>query len=277
MLLAHREILRLYDEHVTLEADAAKRINYLMSRPKFVALLEVLAQEEYDSLLEIGISEFCGLLKHVYPSKRVGALGLHVPALRWSQPDGVDLVQGDLLSLDPRLDLGQFDVVLCSEVIEHVQGNPRTAFAALLRFVRPGGRLIVTTPNLARLFNRIKLLLGWTPLERIGPAGWAGHFREYTRGEIVEFLQASGFVVEIADYRLYWDGVDVYLQGGERGFNEQGEFYCNPRYAGWRGTVALPLLLAVELLVKAIPSLRTGMVFVARRPNDPGAISPPSP
>lgn len=256
----------IYDEHLKRETDPSKQVNYRMSRPKFEVLLATLAQEPFDSLLEVGISEFCAVLKQVFPEKRIVGLGLHVPALNWGTPEGLHLVQGDVLTFSDAAAIGQFDVVFFSEVLEHVQGNPRAAFASLLPLVRPGGRLIVSTPNMARLFNRVKLLIGRTPLERVGPPGWAGHFREYTRDEIVDFLQWSGYVIERAEYGRYWDGVGFYRAGGTRGFDEHGNFYCRPRFSGLRGVLAWPLLKIVELLVDAVPSFRTGMVFVARRP-----------
>jgi 2-polyprenyl-6-hydroxyphenyl methylase/3-demethylubiquinone-9 3-methyltransferase len=41
---------------------------------------------------------------------------------------------------------GSFDVVICTEVIEHTV-EPRAAVRELARVVRPGGLLVVTTPN----------------------------------------------------------------------------------------------------------------------------------
>ncbi len=41
---------------------------------------------------------------------------------------------------------GSFDVVICSEVLEHIEDN-RTAVAELVRVLKPGGDLVVTVPR----------------------------------------------------------------------------------------------------------------------------------
>src|SRR5207249_5992906 len=41
---------------------------------------------------------------------------------------------------------GSFDIVLCTEVIEHTP-DPRAALREVTRLVRPGGTLVVTTPG----------------------------------------------------------------------------------------------------------------------------------
>jgi ubiquinone/menaquinone biosynthesis C-methylase UbiE len=51
-------------------------------------------------------------------------------------------VVGDVQSL-PCED-NSFDIILCTEVLEHVQ-DPRRAIAEMHRVLRPGGRLVLTT------------------------------------------------------------------------------------------------------------------------------------
>lgn len=56
---------------------------------------------------------------------------------------------------------GQFDIVLCTEVIEHTP-EPKTALRELCRVTKPGGTLIVTAPcrlwqPAVRLATRLKL------------------------------------------------------------------------------------------------------------------------
>lgn len=51
-------------------------------------------------------------------------------------------------------DDASFDVVLLIEVIEHLE-NHRTALGELARILKPGGVLILTTPNIMRLNSRL--------------------------------------------------------------------------------------------------------------------------
>src|SRR4030042_1229362 len=53
-----------------------------------------------------------------------------------------------------------FDLVLCSEVLEHLPQSPVFALAEMHRVTKSNGYLIVTTPNIARSINRAKLLAG---------------------------------------------------------------------------------------------------------------------
>jgi 2-polyprenyl-3-methyl-5-hydroxy-6-metoxy-1,4-benzoquinol methylase len=56
---------------------------------------------------------------------------------------GYNIVHGDAMTID----LGeQFDVVNCGEIIEHLE-NPGIFLRNMVRHIRPGGRLVVTTPN----------------------------------------------------------------------------------------------------------------------------------
>jgi 2-polyprenyl-3-methyl-5-hydroxy-6-metoxy-1,4-benzoquinol methylase len=48
-----------------------------------------------------------------------------------------------------------FDVVTCSEVIEHLE-NYRELFRQVYRILKPGGLLVVTTPNVLNLKSRIR-------------------------------------------------------------------------------------------------------------------------
>lgn len=65
---------------------------------------------------------------------------------------GVDLLKGLPYPAD------SFDVVILVEVIEHLE-NHRAAIGELARVLKPGGLLILTTPNVMRIKSRLHFFL----------------------------------------------------------------------------------------------------------------------
>jgi len=78
-----------------------------------------------------------------------------VPYVRAKSPqaEALSFVPGNILELGERF-RGSFDVVLALEVVEHV-AHPDQFLAALATLVRPGGHIIVSTPNGGYLRNAL--------------------------------------------------------------------------------------------------------------------------
>ncbi|MFN0100634.1 MAG: methyltransferase domain-containing protein [Bryobacteraceae bacterium] len=99
---------------------------------------------------------------------------------------------------------GHFATVLCCELLEHLPSDPMFMMAEINRILRPGGHLVITTPNLASMRALRAILEGYHPgffpaYIRPAEAGAeveARHAREYTPREIHSLLTDSGFAVE---------------------------------------------------------------------------------
>jgi SAM-dependent methyltransferase len=113
------------------------------------------------------------------------------------------VVRGELSDGGLPFASGSADAVLFSEVVEHLV-DPDGALDELRRVLRPGGHLMLSTPNLAAWYNRALLLGGVQPvfsevsLRRVhGRPGSqvVGHLRLFTARALREFVTASGFEV----------------------------------------------------------------------------------
>jgi len=94
---------------------------------------------------------------------------------------------------------GEIDVIVFGEVLEHMTNDPMHAMREIARVLKPGGLLVLTTPNAARIENVVALAEGrnvYDPYSGYGPYG--RHNREYTRYEIHRLLASCGFEVEIS-------------------------------------------------------------------------------
>jgi 2-polyprenyl-3-methyl-5-hydroxy-6-metoxy-1,4-benzoquinol methylase len=85
-----------------------------------------------------------------------------------------------------------YDLILFVEVLEHLLVNPLLLFREIRLHLKPGGRLFLTTPNVARLGNRYRLLAGRS-IQELGRyprdgTGVYGHVIEYTRAEVDRIL-----------------------------------------------------------------------------------------
>ncbi|MCK5683869.1 methyltransferase domain-containing protein [bacterium] len=93
-----------------------------------------------------------------------------------------------------------FDIIIASEILEHLL-NPMYMLRTAFNWLKPGGTLIITTPNMAWIRYRLMLLKGLSPNPEIqssvinptGSGRWRPHLRLYTTKEIWEMLSAIGF------------------------------------------------------------------------------------
>lgn len=131
----------------------------------------------------------------------------HFVGLDWSARSLAQASQRGLAVLRAGLDgpslpisSDSVDVVIMSEVIEHLVDTD-AAVEEACRVLRPGGSLLLSTPNLAAWYNRALLLAGVQPVfsevslrSVFGRPGSqvAGHLHMFTLRALVEFLGAYG-------------------------------------------------------------------------------------
>ncbi len=97
-----------------------------------------------------------------------------------------------------------FDVVVFSELIEHLGVNPVRTLSEIHRVLKPAGRVVITTPNALSLERLATFLRGGSQMvDRYSPLFGYGarHNREYHPRELRELLESCGFAIERLELR----------------------------------------------------------------------------
>jgi SAM-dependent methyltransferase len=109
---------------------------------------------------------------------------------------------------------GSFDLLYIAEVFEHLRINPIFTARELHRVLRPGGKMLLRTPNLYSVAGIYRFLVKGTAYScasdsvfdqynMINYLGYFGHIREYTYQELTAFMKRIGFAD--VDVR-FWGG-----------------------------------------------------------------------
>ena len=113
----------------------------------------------------------------------------------------------------------KFDLVCMNEVVEHISGNLLIAIKTAVDCVRPGGKLLVTTPNLRSVWGFYALLFRSSGLASKPGAlvreqyerataqyGYYGHLREFTNNEIVHLFESFDLKIYKVEYQANYIG-----------------------------------------------------------------------
>lgn len=112
----------------------------------------------------------------------------------------LDVRRADLDTPGLPFEPDSFDAVVCSEVIEHLH-RPERALRSFRDVLRPGGELILTTPNYGRIETRVRALAGASPAryvrarEKGDERGHTGHVRLFDLAGLRQLVEREGFHV----------------------------------------------------------------------------------
>lgn len=121
-----------------------------------------------------------------------------------------------------------FGIIIFMDVLEHLV-SPDKAIVNLNKMLKKSGKLVITTPNLASLPNRLFLLLGWSlpnysaaDIKTGNPLSVAkistsfrnsfAHKSVFAKKQLIELLELYGFCV--IDYRGFTYGATKNVEGG---------------------------------------------------------------
>lgn len=178
------------------------------------------------------------------------------------QANGITVQRQDFVSGGLPQESEKYDLILFLAVIEHLHESPKAVLESMYRLLKPGGHVVITTPNHAWLRTRLRLLVGRSahhPLEEWWQTPFYGHVREYTLPELTTMLRWSNFDVRTAKISSWWHAssrIRSSIAGGTEHWTTRLTLNSPER-----------LVVAASLLVSAlIPSLRYNLLAIGRKP-----------
>jgi 2-polyprenyl-3-methyl-5-hydroxy-6-metoxy-1,4-benzoquinol methylase len=171
-----------------------KGVQWFWHHYRFLAVDEALPASGGESILDMG----CG------PGTFLGRFGA-----RWQRAQGIDLAKGQIefasqkygserLRFDA-IDVAEFkhdnvfDAITSIEVIEHLPASETQSFLRTIhRLLKPGGTLVLTTPNYRSFWPLIEWLIS-----KKGPVNYLEqHITHFNVPRLVRALEEAGFQVQ---------------------------------------------------------------------------------
>lgn len=103
-----------------------------------------------------------------------------------------------------------FDIVICCEVLEHMDVDPMFMLAEVNRVLKPGGTMLLTTPNITSTHALFKMLRGIEPyffMQYHKDGNAYRHNYEYSLGGLTSLLTAAGFDGKIWSENNFEEGI----------------------------------------------------------------------
>jgi len=196
---------RYYRDYVLKETP----VNTARTRQRVAAVLEMLAGRR-GRLLSVGAGNLTEALSFQEAGFDVSVADVADTQFGRAGEAGIATF---LIDLDRHDVPGEYDVVCCLEVLEHLV-DPLAALKKLIAAVAPGGRLFVSLPDEFHIVSRLEILLGRPRFSRYD---WH-HLRFFNRRSARRLFQDAGSrVLRVRHMPLMpasWPG---FLQGIGRG------------------------------------------------------------
>jgi 2-polyprenyl-3-methyl-5-hydroxy-6-metoxy-1,4-benzoquinol methylase len=173
-------------------ADAAESHMHRLFMPHVMALAGVLTPGT--RVLDVGCGNAAACGEFIRRGCKVVGIDLSEQGITWARsahPCGrFEILAADELILD-RLQESPFDLVISTEVVEHLYA-PREWAKGCFRALKPGGRLICTTPYHGYLKNLLLSVLGkWDA--HANPLWDGGHIKLWSPQSLALLLTEAGF------------------------------------------------------------------------------------
>lgn len=214
---------RLYEDEEKLKlrgrlSSRASRLGLQIADPIFEGYLDThimrlertfeafqrLKRRECLSLLELGTSDaYHSTLQRVFPNGEFHFLGTPNSKNSLGHWFESDLEKEPLPFKD-----NSFDLVLILEVLEHFYQDPMACLSEINRVLKPGGQIILSTPNIVSWKALSSALTLYSPMlhSKYSVKGCKfNHVREYAPREVRSILDVAGFQAEVWTENVYYE------------------------------------------------------------------------
>ncbi len=145
---------------------------------------------------------------------------------------------GDVSEIDKfEIKRGYFDYILLQDILEHLT-NSEVVLLKIKKYLKHGGKVIISTPNIVHISIRTKVLSGVFEYEDIGIMDRT-HVHFFTRKTLVECLKNAGY--RILDMKYSTDFGQIPFVGRV--------LKKIPKHIQYLLTNFIPTLLAIQFVV----------------------------
>ena len=130
---------------------------------------------------------------------KVYGIEINSEAYEIAKDNLVEVIRANVETLDLPYKSDMFDIVIMGDVLEHLV-NPIGAISKLMRVLKPGGKILITVPNVRHWKVIFRLLcrdewkyMPWGILDYT-------HLRFFTKSSIIGMMNENGFNVTKADW-----------------------------------------------------------------------------
>ena len=201
----------LDDVHRELEATGPRIVEYFeTSRPRYEYTLSLALDRSGGRVLDLGCSPghlAMALVKAGFEVQGIDLNAVWLAKYAPGWPERLRITHTNIEQEPLPFPDESFDFVIFTEVLEHIAiTDPCVVLQEIRRVLRPGGRMLLSTPNVANLSNVAALIQGenvfWPPEIFYGSVD--RHNREYAPYELLQLVERAGFSRRELDYMNTW-------------------------------------------------------------------------
>jgi len=220
--------------------------------------LEIFFEHRFDRILDTGCGDgkFTVLIGKACKAKEVYGADISEKGVEMARKKGIKAFRVDVDGESLPFENNYFDAIYAGAIIEHLF-DPDHFLDEVYRVLKPNGILVLDTPNLASLYNRIALLLGYLPFDMQVSL-------RYSVGHLLEIYQTSKGVVRASDHIRFFTVKSLIALLKRHGFLIT-KIYGSSDLISIKNPLTCFILKLMDNLINKIPSLSRVIIIVCNK------------